>query len=412
MGNELMKRSDDEIFPTGITPTYWENGDRRGFRVTVWMPQWPGYPKGRLLQKRFPATATITAMRDWQEEQRVDGRRRVNAGTPPPVAVGFAANADAYLATRASSPTFAERRRYVLMWVELFGERDHTTITAAEIRAQCEQWILHGPKWIYDKGKRVLKPLPLSPQEVNLRLRVLENIWTTLWPTERNIVRDVQEYGDATTAKPRGQTFALAYEVRDYMPDLSTPPKNGAAEIGSLSRVRFEVMFLTGLEPQQVGRLAVSDVDFSVPSIVLPLRQKGFSTKRRKRPRRRIRARPLLDEAVPAFRRLFALGGNRPFSHASLGRSIKRAVAAANRQRKADGKPLIDTTLRLKDWTRHTCGSEIYRRTGDLKMVQELLGLSDLRMAEIYAESAVQEHMKTAAAKLNDAVRHARLRAL
>jgi len=394
--------------PTGIEKTFYGSGAWRGYRVSVWIPAC-GYEKGRVVHKRFPKTATFEEMTHWREDQRVDARRRIAAGTPlPAVVTGFAALADRFLETQLASPNFKERTRYVRMWVDVFGERDPAGIQSSEIRAQCEQWRTRGPRWVYVKRQRVLKPLPLSPQEVNLRLRVLENMWTVMLPAEPNIVREVPEYGEAADAKPRGQSFTLCYEVRDYMPDLTTPKPGELPEAGSLSRIRFEVMFLTGLEPKQIGRLEESDVDYSIPSIVVPARQKGHSSKRRKRPRRIMRARPLLREAIPALQRLFALGGNRPFSHSSLGRSIDRAVTAANLVRAAADRPLIDTTLRPKDWTRHSCGTEIYRRTGDLKMVQEFLGLSDIRMAEIYAESAVQEHMLAAAAKMDAAVRQAR----
>jgi integrase len=386
--------------PDGIRKE--EHHGKTGYRALQWVPWWPGYPKGRLLSKRFPIDTPIATMAAWREDQKVDARHRQTAKKPLPILVtGFAEDAERYLEARQTMPQFEGRKYHIRLWVELFGERNHTTIEPVEILRQREEWLTRGPKWVQTKSGRMLKPLPLSPQEVNLRLRALENMWSTLWPKEENPVKEVDECGDAAKAQPRGQSFALCYEVRDCMPDLTTPERGGAAEIGSLSRIRFEVMFLTGLEPKQIGRLEEGAVNYQVPSIVLPLRLKGQSNKRRKRPRRIVRARPLLEAALPALRRLFELRANKPFSASSLGQSLQRAIKAANVIRAAEHRPLLEMTLRLKDWTRHTFGTELYRRTGDLKVVAEFLGHSDISQAEIYAEAALQEHMITAAAKLS-----------
>lgn len=408
-----MKTAGGEL-PTGIKKTY-RGDDWRGYRVTVWVPWWPGYPDGRVLTKRFNRDATIPAMMQWREDQGVLARRLKNEKAPDLVvdlAAGFRTDALRYL--QAKFPPFDERGRprddnrrytdccrYVEIWVSLFGDRDHRTITASEIRAQCNAWIARGPKSVQTKKGRVLKPLPLSPQEVNLRLRKLENMWTELWPDEDNLVRQIDEYGDAVEAKPRGQTFERCYEVLRYMPDFTSAKKGELPEAGSLSRARFEVMFLTGLEQQQIARLLETDLDWTRPAIKYPLRQKGRSQKRRKRPRRILRERPLITSAVPALRRLFALGGNKPYSSASIGRAIRAGVTAANLDRTTRHQPLLPTDLRPKDWTRHTFGTEMWRQTHDVKIVAEYLGHADTRMAEIYAEAALQEDMIEAAAKMS-----------
>jgi site-specific recombinase XerD len=107
------------------------------------------------------------------------------------------------------------------------------------------------------------------------------------------------------------------------------------------------------------------------------------------------------------LKKFFAMGANKPFSRSAFWRVVKRAVQKANAARERDGLPLIDQSLRPKDWTRHTLGTETYRRTGDLKMVQELLGHSDLAQSEIYAEAAVREHLIAAVTELD---KHARPR--
>jgi integrase len=390
------------------------------YRAYQWVPWWPGYPDGRLMaSKRYPieTAGVLEFLEHWRENIKVEARKRQTAGEPLPIVVtGFAEDGERYIEAkyppydergtpREKNPQYKECCRYVRVWVAIFGERDHATITPEEIRRQCNEWIARGPRWVYVNGERVQKSGPgygLSPQEVNLRLRRLENMWTVLWRTEDTPVRHVDEYGEAVEAKPRGQTFAACYEVLAHMPDFTTAKKGELPEPGSLSRARFELMFLTGLEPKQIARLdEARDLDYQKPAIKLPTRGKGRSHKRRKRPRRILRDRPLIKAAVPAVRRVFALGANKTFSSASIGRAIKAGVTAANAKRAAKKRSLLPTNLRVKDWTRHTFGTEMYRETHDIDRVAEYLGHADRRMAEIYAESALHEHMLEAAAKMS-----------
>jgi hypothetical protein len=44
-----------------------------------------------------------------------------------------------------------------------------------------------------------------------------------------NPVRDVPEANEPDP-QPKGQTFALAYEILSFMPDTTTPKKGGAVE--------------------------------------------------------------------------------------------------------------------------------------------------------------------------------------
>jgi len=384
--------------PTGIEKTY-RGDDWRGYRVFVRVP-YPGYDNGRIITKRFPKTATLEEMQHWREDQRVDARRRMLEKTPPRTATGFLGDADRYLEAVQAMPQFGERKRHIELWAERFGDRPTGSIASHEIRAQRDEWITRGPKWVFEQGVRVLKPLPLSPQEVNLRLRALENFFTVMFPQQPNPVREVPEAVDTREPIARGQSFALAREVLAHMPDTTRPVKGGAVEAGSLSRIRFEAMFMTGLTHKQIGLLRESHVDWTVPSITPPARMKGRPS-RRSRPDRLPQARPLLPAAVPVLRKLFAMGGNCPFSRSSFYKTIKRAVAACNTERAALKLPLLDESIRPYDWTRHTFGTEAYRVGRDLGMVQELLGHSDIRMSAIYARGAVSEHRREVVEALN-----------
>src|SRR5438094_3297791 len=393
--------------PEGITRTS-RDGHWRGYRVFVRVA-WPGYPEGRVLSKRFPKSATLEAMGHWREDQRVEGRRRILTARVP-VGDGFLADADRYLETVAAMPQIGQRTRHIRLWAELFGDRPRESITSAEIRAQRDRWLTVGPRRVRVKRRDqsaswVDVARPLSPQEVNLRLRALENLWTVLdGPTADNPVRDVPEC-DTPPPRPRGQTFALAREILSYMPDVTRPAKGGSPERGSLSRIRFEAMLVTGLPPKQLAALTPAHVDVRARTFTPPLRHKGRTSRRRTRPRKAPKPRPLMACALPVLARFFVLEANRPFSRQSLTRSVRRAIAAANHVRARRKLPLIDPTLRVYDLTRQTFGTEAYRVYGYLKVVQELMGHSDMKLTEIYAQTAVQEHVVAAISELDKIAR-------
>lgn len=364
-----------------------------------------------MASKRYPIDTpdVLETLSHWREDIKVDARRRHTAGESLPIVVtGFAENAEQYLEAVRAMPQFDQRRYHIRLWVELFGERDRTKIESREIRAQRDAWLMHGPKWVMEHRQRVLKPIPLSPQEVCLRLRALENMWSVMWPNEPNLVREVPEPQEVGEQKARGQTFALAREVLAHMPDLTTPTTGGAAEVGSLSRIRFETMLMTGLTHKQIGELdETRDVDYAALTITPPLRLKGRPSQRRARPRRPPRPRRFVASAAPVLKKFFAMGANKKFSRSSFWRTVKRAVRAANAERTRLGLPLLDETLRPYDWTRHTFGTEAARATRDPKAVQELMGHATLEQSDVYTRAAINERVETAVAELDKVARPA-----
>jgi integrase len=347
-------------------------------------------------------------MQAWQDDRKVEARRRRSDSAPPVTGAGFLADADRYLDAIVTMPTWKERRKHVLEWVELFGERDRSTITSAEIRAQRDRWLTVGPKRVFVKGQGwIAKPIPLSPHSVNLRLRALENLYTVLDGQDApNPIDEVPEAEEPPPA-PKGQTFALAYEILSFMPDITTAKKGELPEVGSLSRIRFETMLVTGLEPKQLGTLLPEHVNWTAPSVNPPRRRKGRRS-RRQRASRTPKPRQLMAAAVPVLRRFFALGANQPFSPSSLRQSVRRAIRAANVVRAKRRVALIPETLTPKELTRHTFGTEIFRSSKNLHLVKELLGHADLSQSERYAMAAIQEHQVAAVAELSKVARGAR----
>ena len=292
-----MKRK----LPTGIfrTPT--------GYRAIQWVPD-PRYPRGRFVSRSYKADASLEDMKRWREDQRVRARAQqtLRDADQPPVSGGFVGDAERYLNAVQAMPTYRERRRHIQEWALLFGDRPRDEITAVDIRAQRDRWLTTGPRMVQERGPDgkvvwIAKPLPLSASSVNHRLRALENLWTVLDGRHApNPVRDVPE-AIPPDPEPRGETFSLALEILSFMPDVTRPLKGGAVEPGSLSRVRFEAMLMTGLTPKQLAALKPEHVDWTVPAFVAPRRYKG-RTSRRQRAGRPMKPRPLMPEAVAALR--------------------------------------------------------------------------------------------------------------
>jgi len=388
-----------EKLPTGIERTPF------GFRAWQWA-------SGRNRSKRFKRDATIKAMQDWQEDVRVASRTKTII-TEARQLSGFAADVVTYLEAVKTMTSYRDRIRDMQAWLERFGDEPTKSITSLQIRIARDAWLTKGPKHIQRKdpktGKRVWVAVerPLSASSVNHRLRALENFFTVMDPKGDNPVREVDE-ADEPTLQPKGQTFALGYEVLSFMTDRTAPKKGGTHEPGSLSRIRFETMLVTGLTPKQIGMLDEQYVDWSVPSFIPPRRSKGRRS-RRARARQQPRARSLMPAALPVLKQFFAMKANKSFSQTSLGRSVKRAIRAANRARAKKNLPAIPVTLTPYELTRHTFGTEIYRQTKNLKVVQELLGHADIRQSERYALAAVQEHQVAAVSQLSKIAGKARL---
>jgi len=397
--------------PAGITRT------ATGYRAFVWV-KWPGYPKGRVRSKRFTRTPTyeptVKEAVAWQDDRRVEARRK-KADDPVPVGEGFLADAERYLETVAAMPGIKDRRRHIRDWAARFGERPRTEIQPHEIRAQRDQWLTVGPKRVLVKPKGEparweARAIPLSASSVNQRLRALENLYTVLDGKDAdNPVREVDE-AEPPDVEPRGQSFALAYEILAFMPDVTTPKKDGAVEKGSLSRVRFEAMLVTGFPAKQLGMLQPTHVNWDAPSVVPPKRLKGRRS-RRARARRKVKPRQLMPAAVPILKRFFAMEANKKFSSTSLARSVRRAIRAANTVRAERELPLIPETLRLYDLTRHTFGTEVFRLTKNLLLVKDLMGHGDIEQSERYAMAAIQEHQVASVTELSAVARAARLAA-
>lgn len=391
--------------PTGIVAVK-RRGALVGYRTFQWVKD-PERPNGRIASKRWKADATLTEMGRWREQQRVDSRKPKPVADAVETLAGFSADAVPYLEAVRSMTSYKDRARDIGEWIAIFGETPSLEIKSSRIRAAREQWLTIGPKRVLvkvkgEKPRWVSTAAPLSASAVNHRLRALENFFTVMYPGKPNPVREVPEANEPER-EPRGHSFALSLEILGFMPDRTAPIKGGAHEPGSLSRARFEAMLWTGLPAVQLGKLKPELIDWIAGTMLVPRREKGKKSRRARR--RQERPRRLLPQAQEALKRLFALKGNRPFSSTSLGRSMHRAIRAANVVRAEKNLPLIPESVTVYEMTRHTFGTEALRASKNLKAVQDLLGLSDLHQTERYSLAAVDEQSVIA---INQLAAHAR----
>jgi len=344
-----------------------------------------------------------------REALRVDLRRELAGDDVPKPERDETLKAAAvrYLAAVRAMPTYKERERDIGLWVAALGHRKRRQITAAEIRAVREQWLLHGPKMVQRASKRAKTPGhrrpvewasvkgPLSASTVNHRLRALANLYTVLdGKHARNPAREVAEVDEPDDA-PR----AIPPDFLDLI--LAALPDRGhQAEAGkkrpkvSQAKARIAVMAAEGLPPAQVKLIRLAtDVDWEAPAIYVKRRKKGKGVKGG--------WRPLTQAGVEALRAFESAGAEGDFSTSTLRRAFRRACRDVEKALAKKGITADLSRLRLYD-LRHTFATGALAATrGNLAAVQLLLQQADQRTTLRYTRAAVPALLADAAAQID-----------
>lgn len=325
-----------------------------GFRAVVSM----GHGKPPVM-KQFPPTATVADMQNWREDTRahlrVSRKRRATRGS-------FEGDALRYLETVKAMPTIKERKYEIGLWTKEFGTRNRDTITAAEIRAVRDRWMI---------TKRGPKQPPIANATVNKRLRALSNLFTVLdGRRSENPVRDVPELRE-----PKPVARAMSYEniaaIIAAMPDRGRPGKGGIVPTVSYTKIRVRCLAYCQITPRQLATIKRPDLDLVNGRLRLPARKKGRGAD--------ALWVDLLPEALKAFKDFDANDLYGKFSQQSLRHSWQHAAAKLNLR-----------NVRPYDM-RHTYGSMIYRATKNRAAVQELMQHSQWSTSARYALSAMDE---------------------
>jgi integrase len=318
---------------------------RAGAGWRVWQRVHPG--AGGLKSKRFPATATLTEMRQWREDQRVAHRK-----APAPKAERGTLEADiaTYLKLVATMPSFRDRKRDLDAWVAAYGMRPRLALTRADYQLQLQAWRQRGGK----------NGTPLAASTVNHRRTALMHVYSVLdGRAAPNPLRDIPAFPEPPP-EPR------AVPLRDIRAIVNAMAK-------TKTRARLKVLMWTGVRGRsELGKMKPEHVDLRRKTCWVPTGKHG-------RPRQLM----LNAEGVKAWREFIALDAWGEYSKDSLRRTFLRALAAVNKKRvKAKRDPL--PAMRPYD-LRHSIATALRRAGADLADIQDFLGHSSPRMTRRYA---------------------------
>jgi len=328
-----------------------------GFRASIRI-------RGVLHQQRFRADTPPTTIKRWllavEMRYRKPGSRKTGR---------FEDDARAYLETVKAMPTYTQREQHIEEWIAVFGQQRRDSIQSDQIAAQLHTW-RSTPRDITKRGGKVVT-VTLSAAAVNKRRTALMHLFSTLdGKAERNPVRDTPRFAEPAPT-PRGLPFDALAAIFAVMP-------------ASKSKARLMVMAYTGIPPAQIRLIQLGDVDSTRGTVAVAGRKKGRGTAGR--------IVPLIPQAIDAFNLMAREDAWGPFTQAPLARAFSRACKAA----KVPGK------LRPYD-LRHSFGTEVYRRSGDIRATQILLDHSTERLSHRYTVAAQDSRVQAAVAMFQPA---------
>lgn len=321
--------------PRGITKR------QEGWRIFIQVA-------GQIYTKRFkPSTPqqVVEAALLTARQRRFAGKRAHGEGT-------FAADVTRYLSDYfAGRPGLEERTRHLQLWrVALGDDTVRSTLTRDDIARVLNGWRAAG----------------LAADTCNKRRTALLALYHALdGKGGSNPVREVPKFRPPDPL-PRGLAYPLIEKAFKAMPRCKT-------------KARLLVMAYTGIRAGQLMRLTPALWDHRRHVLTVPGTTKGRGTKPYVIP-----LSSLATEALQEFDTLEAWGR---FTWAPMARMWK---AAAQKAHLPEGTVPYDL--------RHSFGTRIYLKTGNLKAAKDLLGHSSFRMTERYTLAAVPPH-KIAAVK-------------
>lgn len=317
--------------PKGITKT------STGFRV--WQRVHPG--PGGLKSKRFPPTATLTAMKQWREDQRVRHRQ---APHPKAERGTLAADIQRYLKLVVTMPSLKDRTRDLKDWSKVLGMRPRDKLTRDDYRLVLNDWRLK----------------PLAASTVNHRRTAMLHLYTVLdGKGAPNPLREIAPF-DEPPAEPRDIGLRTVKAILKQMPLSKT-------------RARVKVLAWTGVRGNsELGKMKPEHVDLKAQHCWVPTGKHGT-------PRQLV----LNAAGVQAWREFVRVKAWGRYQKDSLRHSFHRAVAKVNAARRKTGQAPI-RAVRVYD-LRHTIATALRRAGADLADIQAHLGHTSPRMTQRYA---------------------------
>lgn len=354
-----------------------------GWRVYVWR-------EGRSRPVRFKPNVTLEELQTFVasfkvERERLHKERRARQvdelGT-------FARDADTYLALNVvqAMPSYTDRQREIARWVKAFGRRPRATITARDIDEQLQAW--------RDAGA--------AASTVNKYRTALMSLYTRLGGRgAANPVRQTRTF-EEPAPEPRGLPYDLITRLLEAMPRQRSAPEKGvkgSRARGSKTRVRLEIMAWTGMTPAQIKALRPEHLNLKERWYLSPSRRKGHRRPRHPRPLVR---KPMTREAHDAFARFVKLKAWGAFSTRALRYTLERARKKVEQALRKKRPTAVVPKVRPYDF-RHSFGTELFRQTGNLPLVAEMLDHSSLQMTRRYALGAVPDVLRDGMARFQAA---------
>lgn len=241
-----------------------------------------------------------------------------------------------------------ERQRHLDLWIEALGaETWRSRITRDDISRVLQRWRGAG----------------LSADTCNKRRTALLALYHALdGRGGSNPVREVPKFRPPDPL-PRALDYRLIERALKQLPRKT--------------RARLKVIAYTGIRPVQLRTLEPTDWDVKHKLLTVPGTSKGRGTKPY--------TIPLTKQAEAALREFDRADAWGTFTAAPMARMWKAAAIKVGLSE--DSTPY---------WLRHSFGTRIYQKTGNLKATKDLLGHSSIRMTERYTLAAVSHQQRTA----------------
>lgn len=296
---------------------------------------------GTLHRKHFKSGTDPVLIKQWLLAQEIRYRRK-GAQTGR-----FADDAKTYLAAVAAMPTYTERAQHIAQWAETFDDTPRASITSDQIRAQLHAWRAAG----------------LAASTVNHRRSALMHLYTVLdGKSAANPVKDVPKFAEPSPF-PRAISSAA---IRRLLSKLRGQDK-----------ARAMVLAYTGIPHSQIAKIEPAHVDLKAGTVIVHGRTKGQGTA--------TSIRRLTPHGIRAFQTMAKTKAWGPFDRWAFRKAIRKACTSAK----------IDPPLRPYD-LRHFFGTELYRRSGDVRAVQILMGHSTPTLTHRYTLGAVEPRVEAA----------------
>jgi len=258
---------------------------------------------------------------------------------------------------------------HIAQWVTRFGPRVRSTITSREIRHELETWRRNG-RADGDGGLKVAS--------LNRRRTALMAMYTGLdGKSAVNIVKDVPPYDERGNIQIRAlPMLAIGWIIRHTTPRSKT-------------RARLRVLQWTGWPAKLVMEIERGDVDWQAGLIRAHRRKKGKGM-----PEQWV---PVLEEALVAVRRLFALDAEGPFSTSGMYKSFQVAVHKENARRRRRNLP---TLPHINPYAiRHSFGTWAAPLVNDDRILKEMMRTNSIAR---YTHGASTERMGSARARMQE----------